>query len=409
MKLNVNTVRILLMGVNLGVTVFIVTGYLGGMGLPSISSLFSAGSDEEAAFASVELKNPSYFKYTDKDLVQPESSESKVRASAAWLMPKPPAPPVVAVEPTDPAEEEEEEEPETKDGEPIEGGPLQKDNWNYVHGIIFSETPLKSWIRLEKKDEQKASSLPSPSRYSRGRSSSSRSSSTIRRSSSSSKARSASSANTITLTLEDRWFVDEEKGLDFKVHYVDADKIIYWTDNPNRKYSLPRVSESYFLEETREERRLAPKKDEEEEGEEKEAEEEKKFFKRFPKGTRPLEKREEDYRKLLAGQETTGFLEPRNLGEKAALPKSPVRSTTSGSSSSGSKFSASGKPVYPKKSSTSTKKSSAPKKPVSTAQQKVEALKTLQGLKNNPKYQKVDPKKRAELENLIKGKRGSGK
>ena len=407
MNLNVNTVRILMMGVNLGVTVFIVTGYLGGMGLPGISSMFSAASDEESVSASVKLKKPSSFKYTDKDLVQPESSESKVRASAAWLMPKPPAPPVVATESTDPVEEEEEEEPETKDGEPIEGGPLQKDNWNYVHGIIFSETPLKSWIRLEKKDEKKTSSLPSPSRYSRGRSSSSRSSSSIRRSSSSSKGRSASSANTITLTLEDRWFVDEEKGLDFKVHYVDADKIIYWTDNPNRKYSLARVSESYFLEETREERRLAPKKDEEEEGEEKEAEEEKKFFKRFPKGTRPLEKREEDYRKLLAGQETTGFLEPKNLGEKVASPKSPVRPTTSGSSSSGSKFSASGKPVYPKKSSTSTKKSSAPKK--STAQQKVEALKTLQGLKNNPKYQKVDPKKRAELENLIKGKRGSGK
>jgi len=395
------------MGVNLGVTVFIVTGYLGGMGLPGISSMFSAGSEEEAESVSVELKKPSSFKYTDKDLVQPESSESKVRASAAWLMPKPPAPPVVATEPTDPVEEEEEEEPETKDGEPIEGGPLQKDNWNYVHGIIFSETPLKSWIRLEKKDEQKTSTLPSPSRYSRGRSSSSRSSSSIRRSSSSSKSRSASSANTITLTLEDRWFQDEEKGLDFKVHSVDADKIIYWTDNPNRKYSLPRVSESYFLEETREERRLAPKKEEEEE-EEGEGEEEKKFFKRFPKGTRPLEKREEDYRKLLAGQETTGFLEPKQLGEKTASPKVPVRPKTSGSSSSGSKFSASGKPVYPK-SSTSTKKPSAPKKPVSTAQQKVEALKTLQGLKNNPKYQKVDPKKRAELENLIKGKRGSGK
>ena len=407
MNLNVNTVRILLMGVNLGVTVFIVPGYLGGMGLPGISSMFSAGSEEEAPSVSVELKKPSSFKYTDKDLVQPESSESKVRASAAWLMPKPPAPPVVATEPTDPVEEEEEEEPETKDGEPIEGGPLQKDNWNYVHGIIFSETPLKSWIRLEKKDEQKTSTLPSPSRYSRGRSSSSRSSSSIRRSSSSSKSRSASSANTITLTLEDRWFQDEEKGLDFKVHSVDADKIIYWTDNPNRKYSLPRVSESYFLEETREERRLAPKKEEEEEGEG-EGEEEKKFFKRFPKGTRPLEKREEDYRKLLAGQETTGFLEPKQLGEKTASPKVPVRPKTSGSSSSGSKFSASGKPVYPK-SSTSTKKPSAPKKPVSTAQQKVEALKTLQGLKNNPKYQKVDPKKRAELENLIKGKRGSGK
>lgn len=86
-----------------------------------------------------------------------------------------------------------------------------------------------------------------------------------------------------------------------------------------------------------------------------------------------------------------------------------MRFTTSGSSSSGSKFSSSGTPVYPKKSSTSTKKSSAPKKPVSTTQQKVKMLKTLQGLKNNPKYQKVDPKQRAELENLIKGKRGSGK
>ena len=83
MNLNVNTVRILLMGVNLGVTVFIVTGYLGGMGLPGISSMFSAGSEEEAESVSVELKKPSSFKYTDKDLVQPESSESKVRASAA--------------------------------------------------------------------------------------------------------------------------------------------------------------------------------------------------------------------------------------------------------------------------------------------------------------------------------------
>ena len=62
MNLNVNTVRILMMGVNLGVTVFIVTGYLGGMGLPSISSMFSDGSAEEGAALSIELKKPSSFK-----------------------------------------------------------------------------------------------------------------------------------------------------------------------------------------------------------------------------------------------------------------------------------------------------------------------------------------------------------
>ena len=418
MKLNVNTVRILLMGVNLGVTVFIVTGYLGGMGMPSISSMFSAGSDEEAASASVELKRPDDFKYTDKDRVDPTTPMSKVGASAAWLMPKPPAPPVVATEPTDPAEEEEEEEPETKDGEPIEGGPLQKDNWNYVHGIIFSETPLKSWIRLEKKDEKKASSLPSPSRYSRGRSSSSRSSSSIRRSSSSSKARSASSANTITLTLEDRWFVDEERGLDFKVHYVDADKIIYWTDNRNRKYSLPRVSESYFLEETREERRLAPKK-EEEEGEGKEEEEEKKFFKRYAPGINPRDKRQEDYQNLLDGKETAGFLEPKQLGDgpasKGGLKLKGSGSTALKPSSSNSNSSASAykKPVYSNSGSTKSTKfkasTSKPQKTLSEAEQKAQLGKTIQGLKNNPKYQQADPKQRAALERLIKGKRGGGK
>ena len=414
MKLNVNTIRILLMGVNLGVTVIILTSYLGGMGLPSVFSLLGASSGEDtlSEAASVELLKPSHFKYTDKDLIQPKSAEETVRPCATWLMPKPPPPPVVVTEPTDPVEEEEIEEPETKDGEPIEGGPLQKDNWNYVHGIIFSETPLKSWIRLEKKDEAKAS-LPSPSRYSRGRSSSSRSSSSsLRRSSSSSKSRSASSANTITLTLEDRWFVDEEKGLDFKVHYVDADKIIYWTDNPNRKYSLARVSESYFLEETREERRLAPKKDEEEEGDEKEKEEEEKKFIRHPKGTRPLEKREEDYRKLLAGEEMTGFLKPKNLGNEPA-PKSSSRPTlrppsSTGSKSSGTKFSASGKPVYPK-STTPSKSSAAPQKKLSEAEQKVQLNKTIQGLKNNPNYQKADPKERAKLESLFKRKRSGGK
>ena len=418
MKLNVNTVRILLMGVNLGVTVFIVTGYLGGMGMPSISSMFSAGSDEEAASASVELKRPDDFKYTDKDRVDPTTPMSKVGASAAWLMPKPPAPPVVATEPTDPAEEEEEEEPETKDGEPIEGGPLQKDNWNYVHGIIFSETPLKSWIRLEKKDDKKKASIPSPSRYSKSRSSSGRSTSSIRRSSSSSKLSSARSANSVTLTLEDRWFVDDEKGLDFKVHHVDAEKIFYWTDNPNRKYSLPRVSESYFLEETREERRLAPRK-EEEEGEGKEEEEEKKFFKRYAPGINPRDKRQEDYQNLLDGKETAGFLEPKQLGDgpasKGGLKLKGSGSTALKPSSSNSNSSASAykKPVYSNSGSTKSTKFKAstakPRKTLSEAEQKAQLGKTIQGLKNNPKYQQADPKQRAALERLIKGKRGGGK
>ena len=415
MKLNVNTVRILLMGVNLGVTVFIVTGYLGGMGMPSISSMFSAGSDEEAASASVELKRPDDFKYTDKDRVDPTTPMSKVGASAAWLMPKPPAPPVVAVESTDPAEEEEEEEPETKDGEPIEGGPLQKDNWNYVHGIIFSETPLKSWIRLEKKDDKKKASIPSPSRYSKSRSSSGRSTSSIRRSSSSSKLSSARSANSVTLTLEDRWFVDDEKGLDFKVHHVDAEKLVYWTDNPNRKYSLSRVSESYFLEETREERRLAPKK-EEEEGEGKEEEEEKKFFKRYAPGINPRDKRQEDYQNLLDGKETAGFLEPKQLGDgpasKGGLKLKGSGSTALKPSSSNSNSSASAykKPVYSNSGSTKSKSSAfKPRKTLSEAEQRAQLGKTIQGLKNNPKYQQADPKQRAALERLIKGKRGGGK
>lgn len=420
MKLNVNTMRILLMALNIGVTAFIVTGYVEGMGQGGILSMFSgdAAGDSRPESADLDIKKGNYFKYTDKDLVQPESAESRLRASATWLMPQPPVDPVSVSEELAEPIEEEEEEPIPENGEPIEGGPLQKDNWFYVHGIIFSETPLKSWIRLEKKDDKKKASIPSPSRYSRGRSSSSRSSSSIRRSSSSSKLSSARLANSITLTLEDRWFVDEEKGLDFKVHHVDAEKLVYWTDNPNRKYSLSRVSESYFLEETREERRLAPKK-EEEEGEGKEEEEEKKFFKRYAPGINPRDKRQEDYQNLLDGKETAGFLEPKQLGDgpvsKGGLKLKGSGSTALKPSSSNSNSSASAykKPVYSNSGSTKSTKFKAstakPRKTLSEAEQKAQLGKTIQGLKNNPKYQQADPKQRAALERLIKGKRGGGK
>jgi hypothetical protein len=413
MKLNVNTMRILLMALNIGVTAFIVTGYVEGMGQGGILSIFSgdADGDSRPESADLDIKKGRYFEYKD-DIVQPESAAKRLQASATWLMPQPPADPVSVseelVEPT----EEEEEEPIPENGEPIEGGPLQKDNWFYVHGIIFSETPLKSWIRLEKKDAEKKASIPSPSRYSRSRSSGSRSSSSsIRRSSSSSKLNSARSANSITLTLEDRWFVDEEKGLDFKVHHVDAEKFVYWTDNPNRKYSLSRVSESYFLEETREERRLAPKK-EEEEGEGKEEEEEKKFFKRYAPGINPRDKRQEDYQNLLDGKETAGFLEPKQLGDDPAS-KGGLKLKGSGSTAfkpSSSKSSAYKKPVYSNSGSTKSKSSaSKPRKTLSAAEQKAQLGKTMQGLKNNPKYQQADPKQRAALERLIKGKPGGGK
>ena len=223
MKVNVNTIRILFILANLGITTFIVLGYLEGMGLVG-------GADATGGFSGSSeggLKSPAAFVYAESDYIQPESRESRLRSVASWLMPERPAPPVPIDEgPTEPAEAEV-EEPETEPGKPIEGGPLQEENWQYVHGIIFPGNPLKSWIRLEKKQENKLpTTSSSSSRFSRSRTSSSRSSSSLRRSSSSSKIRSASSENTITLVLEDRWFKDEEKGLEFYVDYVDEQKII---------------------------------------------------------------------------------------------------------------------------------------------------------------------------------------
>ena len=77
---------------------------------------------------------------------------------------------------------------------------------------------------------------------------------------------------------------------------------------------------------------------------------------------------------------------------------------------SSSKTSAFKKPVYSNSGSTKSKSSaSKPRKTLSEAEQKAQLGKTMQGLKNNPKYQQADPKQRAALERLIKGKRGGGK
>lgn len=391
MKVNVNTIRILFILANLGITAFVVLGYVEGMG-------FIENADAPGGSSAKELKNPVAFVYTEADYVQPESRESRLRSAATWLMPERPAPPVpIDTGPTEPAGEEP-EEPEAPPGEPIEGGPLQKENWEYVHGIIFPDNPLKSWIRLEKKEENKPATTSS-SRFSRSRTSSSRSSS-LRRSSSSSKIRSSSSENTITLVLEKRWFKDEEKGLEFYVHDVAEDKIIYWTDNPKRMYSLPRVSESYYIEVTRGET-LAPKKEEEEEEEEGETKEdrEKKFFQRYPLGTRPLDQREEDYRKRLAGEETAGFLKPTNLGQDPAQ-KGPVRVRTPASSTSGSRSSSSS---YRKPSSSSTKTSSA-KKPLSAAEQSAQLGKALKEAEKSGKMTDSDRKQLGKIKEMLKGK-----
>ena len=401
MKVNVNTIRILFILVNLGVTTFIVVGYLEGLGVVG-------GADASGSFPGSSdggLKSPAAFVYAESDYVQPESRESRLRSAASWLMPERPAPPVPVDSGPKETAEAEVEEPETEPGKPIEGGPLQKENWQYVHGIIFPENPLKSWIRLEKKDENKSpTTSSSSSRFSRSRTSSSRSS-TLRRSSSSSKIRSSSSENTITLVLEKRWFKDEDKGLEFYVHSVAEDKIIYWTDNPKRMYSLPRVSESYYIEVTRGET-LAPKKEEEEgEGEEEEGEtkedKEKKFFQRYPLGTRPQDKREEDYRKRLAGEETAGFLKPTNLGpEPTGKGSGPVRVRTPVSSTSGSKSSSSS---FRKPSSAGTKTSSA-KKPLSAAEQSAQLGKALKEAEKSGKLTDSDRKKLGEIKDLIKGK-----
>ena len=138
MKVNVNTIRILFILVNLGVTAFIVVGYLEGLGVVG-------GADASASFAGSSdggLKSPAAFVYAESDYVQPESRESRLRSVASWLMPERPAPPAPIDSGPKETAEEEVEEPETEPGKPIEGGPLQKENWQYVHGIIFPENPL---------------------------------------------------------------------------------------------------------------------------------------------------------------------------------------------------------------------------------------------------------------------------
>ena len=129
---------------------------------------------------------------------------------------------------------------------------------------------------------------------------------------------------------------------------------------------------------------------------------EKKFFKRYPLGTRPLDRREDDYRKRLAGEETAGFLEAKILGEEPAR-KGPVKVRTPVSSASGSRSSSSS---FRKPSSASTKTSTAStaKKPLTPAQQSAELGKALKAAEKSGKLSDSDRKKLGDLKDIIKGK-----
>ena len=225
MKLKINTLRILVLAVNLGVTVFIVTGYLNGMGLYGELSGGGRQAKVESTGEFAVLKSPSDFKYDGKDIDKGESALSKVSKAAEQLMPK---------------RLTEKKKVEKKKEKPVEGGPLQKENWRLMQVFHFSSTPR--WIRLEKKVGGRISS-----NFSRGPGN--------RR-----KVPFIHAENSAMVPLDTQRFVDEEKGLDFHIHYVDAEKLVYWTDNPDQKYSLHRVCESDYLGRTRDAGVLGPRK-----------------------------------------------------------------------------------------------------------------------------------------------------
>jgi hypothetical protein len=330
MRISIKHVRVALIGANLALALAFAFHYAYSMAPESVAKWVGFLAPEQRTMA-LALRDPLSFRYREGQRPTKEDPASAVSAVAVWVQPQkkidsPPPPLDGEKAPTD-------ETPETATGEgPQEGGPLAKD-WEYVHAVIVPDDPLLSFATLAKKDATSGEGTAPGSRAggTSGRNPSVPSSRYRRGSTAGKTSLIAQTDEPLIVYLRRRHYVDEERGLDFWVESIDAERFVYWTDDPKKMFVLKFKSGSDWVEEGREKHlpEIAPPKeaDEEKSAGDGAEDEEKPHIVLVPRDFQDL--REKDYEKIKAGEKPAGHLEAvdltkeRRAREKAGAVRTP--------------------------------------------------------------------------------------
>jgi hypothetical protein len=201
------------------------------------------------------------------------------------------------------------EETKPPEEEIADGGILAQD-WEYVWGMFFPTNPLLNRVQLARKQPDparpaavnartpanvRARSLQVASRTIRG-------------------GLAVNPNDIIYLQVGQRYYKNDDLQIEFYIHSADAERFVYWVNDPKKKYSLPRVSESPYVRE----RPKGLRPDEDPAAEPPKPEERKIVY------GQPVDfenRIEEDYREKLDGGPGSGVLKPRGGAAGSSPPQ----------------------------------------------------------------------------------------
>lgn len=320
MKLSSTQLRVGVLCVNLGL----------GLGVPAYAAYryWSLVEDPAARKPRVALVDTNQFIFTDKDGRPADRTANELKFLETQLSPKPPEKPPENI--TGPTTTKEPVEVAGDDTE-LKPGKLQEDGWYYAQYLLREAEPLKSWVILRKKDPQAGApgaapapggssrvnprvptkpvpGRPAPRPGPRGR-----------------PGLPQQPGDQISFSIEQRRFVDAEKGVDFMIHSADETQFVYWhIDDPKRtKYALKYESQSHYMKQDSELHKTIAEMGEKP-PEDPGAPEKKSYFHArtfdYPKA------REEEYEKLLAGEGVDPVETPSRGGLRTIKPREVVES-----------------------------------------------------------------------------------
>ncbi len=380
MKISVKNLRIAMIVLNLVFALGFAIHYGYGMAPEKVAEWVPFLSGESVTEV-VQLRDPKSFQYREGQGGRvKEDPGSQVRVVGLYLQPVKPLPPPP---PVDPTISDTVDDPDPEDEGPVEGGPLARDNWEYVQAIIFPENPKLSRVTIAKKPgETTTSSSRYRSRYSQS----------SRRTTS--KSRSRAPAETLLINVSDRHFIDEEKDLDFWIDSVDIDRLVYWIDDPKKMYALPFTMDSWWREKGREDGTLGPRPEEDSEEDGEGEKKEKKHFEVVPANYEDL--RDQEYEEIKKGKTLgeDGYIKAVDLAERRGKSASKAtRSKFSSRRTSAAKTASSGKaPPPPTKS-----------KPKSKAEQMQDLGSAVKDALNSDKASAKDKEELRKLNRALKG------
>src|SRR5262245_34876018 len=241
MKINVNYLRIALLVINLVCAV----------SLPAYAFYRYKASTE---ITSVSIVEPAVFEYHqgEEGTVTGKSPQRIMEAAEALVQkPTPPEGEAIDVSKIKPPTAESSEAP----GGELEPGPLAND-WEYYAGFIFPDNMLLSRVILRRKDGS-AGGLPQPGGGGSTKGTNRPRTNPIRPQRVTLGGKKAGGmpqqqGDKISFSVRHREYKNEDLGLNFRIHAVDAEQFVYSLPSefkeghPPKKYALKRVRESHY-------------------------------------------------------------------------------------------------------------------------------------------------------------------